>query len=116
MNTPAKAKKELDGRRGRGIGATLVPVPMEPAPLAAAWMAARMHRPQSAEYRTGIRPPCVLAPLAPRPPQGRRPHRNRDHGAVPGPPGAGRVETRGAAMEAKTEGITGETLERRLGE
>src|SRR5437660_36726 len=39
-------------------------------------MASRMLCPRSAQYLSGIEPPCVLAPLAPRPPPG--------HAAPPG--------------------------------
>src|SRR5437764_14438624 len=40
-------------------------------------MASRMRRPRSAQYHWGIGPPCVLAPLALRPPRAHAPYRDR---------------------------------------
>ena len=36
-----------------------------------------VRRPRSGEYRLGIRPPCVRAPLAPRPARAHAPYRHR---------------------------------------
>jgi len=73
-------------------------------------MASRTRRPRSAQYRSGIGSPCVLAPLALRPPRAHAPYRDR-HSVRGINASAGRRFTGTGALEAIVASIRDEVPE-----